>query len=567
MKTRPKKDTKKSSRACQYSGAQADVLIVGTGIAGLSTALKCADAGMKVFLSCKSSLEEGATRYAQGGIASVWAKDDSFEHHRDDTLKAGAGLCEPRAVDLCVKTGPQRVQELIELGVNFTRKSAKTSKEKNAAVGATPDFDLHREGGHGRRRILHADDLTGWEIERALIAQISQGVRKKNIRLAPHCTLIDLIIKKKGAKEKVPLGAYLFDEISEQVFSVAAPFTVLATGGAGKAYLYTSNPDTATGDGIAVAYRAGAKVSNLEFMQFHPTCLYHPVARTYLISEALRGEGAKLRSISGRDFMKDTHPLGALAPRDIVARAIDAELKRTGAKHVWLDATHLPAVDLRSKFPNIFQMCKDHGIDITRSPIPVVPAAHYTCGGIKTNLRGESSLKGLFAVGEVACTGLHGANRLASNSLLEAVVFAHEAATEIKKRFYSQIKRKRPRNIPIREWEPGKAVKIEEQIDIASNWFEVRSLMWNYVGIVRSNRRLKRAIQRIELLKKEIHEFYWNYLLTRDLLELRNLVTVAELMILSAQKRKESRGLHFTVDYPKLLSKARDTDLCLSSRK
>ncbi|MBI2711400.1 MAG: L-aspartate oxidase [Bdellovibrio sp.] len=526
------------------------ILILGTGIAGLSTALKFAK-NSQVTLVCKADRAEGATRYAQGGIASVWSKKDSFEEHKKDTLIAGAGLCHPDIVDLCVREGPSRVQELIDLGVEFTKShlAPTDSATSSDAMDPTEVFDLHREGGHGQRRILHSDDMTGWAIEKALLQQVSQN---PNIRILENHVAIDLITEgkafKKGVKNGRCLGAYVLDTATGQVLTLDARLTVLATGGAGKVYLYTSNPDTATGDGIAMAYRAGASVSNLEFVQFHPTCLYHPGAKTFLISEALRGEGAVLRTLSGEEFMKNHHPLGSLAPRDIVARAIDIEMKKSGDKNVLLDCSSIPRNELKSKFPNIYESCLKYGIDITTQAIPVVPAAHYTCGGVQVNEYGETSLEDLFALGEVACTGLHGANRLASNSLLEAVVFAQRVFEK------AQVKLKSSPPVldlpPIPQWDTGHAVELEEQIDIAANWREIRSLMWNYVGIVRSNRRLERAKRRLELLKKEINEYYWGFLLTRDLIELRNLLTVAELIVECASKRKESRGLHFTVDFP-----------------
>ena len=516
------------------------VLILGTGIAGLSAALKLARhssdaAPIKITLVCKADPAEGATRYAQGGIASVWSDKDSFEEHKEDTLRAGAGLCREQIVDICVREGPERVQELIDLGVEFTRGSDPTEV-----------FDLHREGGHGHRRILHAADLTGWAIEKALLEQIK---RDSNIEVLSDHIAIDLITEGKAFKRwRKPgrcMGAYVLDEKSRRIVTMAADVTILATGGAGKVYLYTSNPDVATGDGIAMAYRAGAQVANLEFMQFHPTCLYHPNAKTFLISEALRGEGAVLKTVGGDEFMIRHHSMKDLAPRDIVARAIDVEMKRTGDKYVLLDARAIP----KDKFPNIFETCMVYGIDFTREPIPVVPAAHYTCGGVLVDENAQTSIEGLYAIGEVACTGLHGANRLASNSLLEAVVFAHRACTHA----LSKITRKdpasgMPEHLP--EWDSGHAVELEEQIDIAANWLEVRTLMWNYVGIVRSNRRLDRARRRLEVLKAEVNAYYWNFLLTKDLIELRNLLTTAELIVQCAQYRRESRGLHYTVDYP-----------------
>lgn len=529
------------------SQARAQVLILGTGIAGLSAALKFARKGISVTVVSKDEPAEGATRYAQGGIASVWSKQDSFEEHKRDTLVAGAGLCHDSVVDLCVREGPARVQELIDLGVEFTR-------SHQAAADPTEEFDLHREGGHGRRRILHADDLTGWAIEKALLDQIAKN---RLITMLDHHIAIDLITEgklfRRWRKPGRCLGAYVLDCRTGEIRTIGADVVVLATGGAGKVYLYTSNPDTASGDGIAMAYRAGARVANLEFMQFHPTCLYHPTARTFLISEALRGEGGVLKTVAGEEFMSRHHPMASLAPRDIVARAIDIEMKRTGDKHVVLDMRHLAPEDIRTKFPNIYQTCLGLGIDVTKQPIPVVPAAHYICGGVLVDENAWTGIGGLYAVGEVACTGLHGANRLASNSLLEAVVFAHRSVehalqTWNQPQLAAQAHKEMPPHLP--EWDSGRAVELEERIDIAANWLEVRSLMWNYVGIVRSNRRLERAKRRIELLKSEVDTYYWNYLLTKDLIELRNLLTVAELIVQCALLRKESRGLHFTVDYP-----------------
>jgi L-aspartate oxidase len=454
---------------------------------------------------------------------------------------AGAGLCHPKIIDLCVEQGPERVRELIELGVEFT---------KNTVITTDPTeiFDLHREGGHGQRRILHADDLTGLAIEKALLQQIQ---KHPQIQILENHIAIDLITTRKISKKLSPsthtehcLGAYVLDRTTGKILTIAANATLLATGGAGKVYLYTTNPDVATGDGIAMAYRAGAQVANLEFMQFHPTCLYHPSARTFLISEALRGEGAVLRTLKGDDFMKKHHPMGSLAPRDQVARAIDLEMKRSGDKHVILDCSAISTNDLKNKFPNIYETCLNYGIDITRQSIPVVPAAHYLCGGVCVDASARTTINHLYAIGEVACTGLHGANRLASNSLLEAVVFAHAAAQDFKQRLekdpthFQNALQQLPHPLP--EWDSGPAVAIEEQIDIASNWLEIRSLMWNYVGIVRSNRRLERAQNRLALLRKEIDTYYWNYLLTQDLIELRNLLTLSELMV------------HYTVDYPNL---------------
>lgn len=519
-------------------GAGAKILILGTGIGGLTTALKFADHA-SVTVVAKDDPMEGSTRYAQGGIASVWSAQDSFEEHVADTLRAGAGLCHEDAVDLCVREGPARVRELIEWGVPFT----KTGPDPAEA------FDLHREGGHGKRRILHADDLTGLAIEKTLL---ERARLHPNIRILDRHIAIDLITEGKVLKRwRGPgrcLGAYVLNILTGEVLTLEADFTVLATGGAGKVYLYTSNPDVATGDGIAMAYRAGARVANLEFMQFHPTCLYHPNAKTFLITEALRGEGAVLKTMRGDEFMSEHHEMASLAPRDVVARAIDMEMKRSGARHVYLDATAIGEEDLRKKFPNIYEMCLQYGIDISRDPIPVVPAAHYTCGGVTVDLNGQTTIEGLYAVGEVASTGLHGANRLASNSLLEAVVFADRVVGHAVPRLAEPHRAGRLPQLP--PWDSGHAVELEEQIDITATWLEVRSLMWNYVGIVRSDARLERARARLSLITAEVKKYYWEYLLTKDLIELRNLITVADLIVQCASLRKESRGLHFNVDYP-----------------
>jgi L-aspartate oxidase len=523
------------------------VLILGTGIAGLSTALKFVSksAAIQVTLVAKERPEEGSTRYAQGGIASVWSKDDSFEEHIQDTLSAGAGLCDPVVVENCVREGPARVRELIDWGVRFTQQKGVDPTEELGFA-----YDLHREGGHSQRRILHADDLTGLEIERALLAQAQAHPR---IRILENHIAIDLITEGKLFKRwRSPgrcLGAYVLDSNSGQILTLAAQVTVLATGGAGKVYLYTSNPDVATGDGVAMAHRAGARVSNLEFMQFHPTCLFHPQARTFLISEALRGEGATLKNLGGESFMERYHALRELAPRDVVARAIDSEMKRTGDRHVWLDATSIPQV--RDRFPHISETCQKLGIDITVDPIPVVPAAHYHCGGVQVGQHGQTGVASLYAIGEVSCTGLHGANRLASNSLLEAVVYGHRVVEHALPLLSEDSSGSAPISAPdLPEWDPGRATPIEEKIDIAATWLEVRSLMWNYVGIVRTHRRLDRARRRLEMIRAEVNSYYWNNLLTRDLIELRNLITVAELMVQSALLRRESRGLHYIVDYP-----------------
>ena len=510
-----------------------DVLVLGSGIAGLSFALEAARHG-RVLVVTKREILEANTRYAQGGVSSVLGADDTFGEHVDDTLVAGAGLCKPNVVKLCVEEGPAAVRRLAEWGVSFDR-------------GDDGDYDLGREGGHSKRRVLHSGDITGAEIQRAL----TEGVRSHpNIEVLEHHHGVDLITTGKHLRIGGPnrcLGAYVLDVDGRRVLTVRAQCTVLATGGAGKVYKYTTNPDVATGDGIAMAYRAGARVANLEFFQFHPTCLFHPRANSFLISEALRGEGGELRLLDGTPFMKRYHELGSLAPRDIVARAIDNELKRRGEPHVLLDMTHLPADFLAERFPNIHARCVALGIDMRTDPIPVVPAAHYMCGGVQTDIDARTSVSGLYAIGEVACTGLHGANRLASNSLLEGAVFAARAARAVAadlEAAHGRLTEALP------SWDPGDAREPDEVVIITQNWKEIRQFMWNYVGIVRSDRRLARARNRIELLRDEIHEYYWDYRVTPDLLELRNLALVAELVIRCARLRKESRGLHYTIDHP-----------------
>jgi L-aspartate oxidase len=513
---------------------QFDFLVLGSGIAGLSLALKVAPHG-RVAVVTKKHRAESNTNYAQGGIAAVVGRDDSFESHVRDTLEAGAGLCREPVVRRMVEEGPARIAELIALGMHFS--------EKADPPGGRPEFDLGREGGHSARRILHAKDMTGREVERALL---DAAAAAPNITLLEDHLAIDLLTSQKfgyvGPNRCV--GAYVFHRATAQVETFLASAVILATGGCGKVYLYTTNPDIATGDGVAMAYRAGVPVANMEFIQFHPTCLYHPRAKSFLISEAVRGEGAELKTPDGVEFMAKYDPRRSLAPRDIVARAIDSEMKRTGADYVLLDITHKPARFIMDRFPNIYQTCLGYGLDITKEPIPVVPAAHYQCGGVVTTVDGETELPGLYGIGEVACTGLHGANRLASNSLLEALVCAHRAAT------HCLARRLPPPDFPVPDWTAGNADNPDEMVVVAHNWDEIRRCMWDYVGIVRTDKRLERALKRIQNLQAEIHEYYWDFNVTPDLLELRNIATVAELIIRCAQQRPESRGLHYNLDHP-----------------
>src|SRR5512139_893940 len=509
---------------------QADFLVLGGGVAGLSFALEAAAHGSVLVLT-KRARSEGNTQYAQGGIAGVLGADDSLESHVEDTLVAGAGLCHRDAVEVTVREGPERIRWLLSLGVEFDREA--------------PDrLHLTREGGHSRRRVAHAKDATGREVERALLAACDG----RGIRIVADAVAIDLVTSEKlglGGPNRA-LGAYVLDRASGEIATVAARVTVLATGGAGKVYLYTSNPDVATGDGVAMAYRAGAAVANMEFFQFHPTCLYHPQAKSFLISEALRGEGGILRNGAGEPFMIRYDPRKELAPRDIVARSIDAEMKRRGDDCAFLDMTHLPKSFLIEHFPYIHATIKEFGVDMTVQPIPVVPVAHYMCGGVVTDLMGRTSLPGLFAIGEVACTGLHGANRLASNSLLEGLVFGRRAAL----RATDAPADGTGPTPPIPDWNPGDALAPDEGVVVAHNWDELRRLMWNYVGIVRSVKRLERARTRLRILRSEIREYYWRYKVTPDLVELRNLADVAMLVVECALRRRESRGLHYLLDFP-----------------
>jgi L-aspartate oxidase len=517
-----------------------DVLIIGGGIAGLSLALRVADRA-RVTILAKAALTEGASLYAQGGVAAVLnGEEDSFESHIQDTLDAGAGLCHRDTVEFVVREGPAAIRWLIERGVPFSR-------EEHPHNGM--EYHLTREGGHSHRRVIHAADATGRAMETTLEAQVR---RHPNITLHENHIAIDLITSQKlGRPGPIRvLGVYALNKQDGHIRSYSTRFVVLATGGACKAYLYTSNPDTSTGDGIAMAWRAGCRVANMEFVQFHPTCLYHIRAKSFLISEAVRGEGGKLTLPNGKPFMQDHDPRGELAARDIVARAIDYEMKRGGLDYVHLDISHKPADFITSHFPTIYERCKEYGYDITREPIPVVPAAHYTCGGVMTDLSARTDLDRLYAVGECSFTGLHGANRLASNSLLECLVFAKAGAEDILKQFPSAGPT--PEGLPA--WDESRVTDPDEQVVVSHNWDELRRGMWSYVGIVRTSKRLQRALRRVELLKEEVREFYSNFKVTNDLIELRNLLLVSELIIRSALARKESRGLHFTRDYPQALA-------------
>jgi L-aspartate oxidase len=516
-----------------------DVAIIGSGLAGISVALNLASTHKVVIIS-KGALSVGASNYAQGGIAAVLDSADSHAEHIADTLIAGAGICDEEATRFIVENGRQSIEWLIEQGVPFT-------EDASAELG----FHLTREGGHSQRRIIHAADATGHAVQTTL----EQKLRNHpNITLLEDHCAIDLITTTKLhiVGENRCLGLYVQDIKNDRVITVEAQQTVLATGGAGKVYLYTSNPDSSTGDGIAMASRAGCRVANMEFIQFHPTCLYHPYAKSFLITEALRGEGALLKlpasagAAAGKRFMLDHDERAELAPRDIVARAIDFEMKKRGLDHVDLDISHQPAEFLKEHFPTIYARCLEFGIDITRQPIPVVPAAHYTCGGVVTNMHGQTDIAGLYAVGETAYTGLHGANRLASNSLLECLVLGRAAAQHISQQ-------KQHPSYALRAWDESQVTDADEEVVIAHNWDELRRFMWNYVSIVRTDKRLERAKHRIGLLREEIDEYYANFRITRDLLELRNLVEVASLIVDSALARKESRGLHYNLDYPETL--------------
>ena len=514
-----------------------DFVVIGSGIAGLSFALKVAKHGSVTVITKRKGADTN-TAWAQGGIACVTSGEDSFELHVRDTLEAGAGLCDEAVVRTIVTEGPDRIRELADLGLHFDEREVSGHRE----------LDLGKEGGHSKRRVLHVRDVTGKEIEETLLRELG---RQSDLQLLENHMAVDLITAAKlgFATEDRCLGVYVLDEKTGEVETIRSNWIVLATGGCGKVYLYTTNPDIATGDGVAMAWRAGVEIANMEFIQFHPTCLFHAQAKSFLISEAVRGEGGILRNNRGEDFMKRYDPRGSLAPRDIVARAIDAEIKRSGAKCVFLDITHKSPEFIRERFPHIYETCLRFGIDMSKQPIPVVPAAHYQCGGIKTDVNGATSLPGLYAVGEVACTGLHGANRLASNSLLEGLVVAHRAAAAAGE---GQCSSHLSWKVSLPEWQKGNVQDVDELVVIYHNWDEIRRLMWDYVGIVRTDKRLRRASARLRNLQREIREFYWNFKMSVDLLELRNLATVAALIVDSALNRQESRGLHYTLDYPEV---------------
>ena len=518
-----------------------DFLVIGSGISGLSFAIKAARLGSVTIVTKKAKVDT-ATNLAQGGIAAVLSPEDSFALHIEDTLRSGAGLCHEDIVKLVVETGPDRIEELIRLGVQFQSEANDPSH-----------LDLGKEGGHSARRIAHAMDLTGRKIEEGLLAQVAANPK---ITVLENHLAVDLLVSSKTGTPYQPhdsfsdqcLGAYVFDRETGRIDTYQAKVTVLCTGGTGKVYLYTTNPDIATGDGIAMAYRAGGRIGNLEFVQFHPTCLYHPQVKNFLISEAVRGEGGRLIDQHGRAFMHKYDSRGDLATRDTVARAIDSEMKASGDDCVYLDITHQPAEFLKNRFPTIYNKCLSLGIDMTKVPIPVVPAAHYMCGGVVTDQWGRTNIEGLFAFGETACTGLHGGNRLASNSLLEAVVFAHQAYLECEREWPDLRKAELPE---VAEWFAGEAQRIEENVLVSHNWDQIRRLMWNYVGIVRTEKRLALVRERLRAIANEVNQHYRDYILTPDLIELRNIAQVAELIVRCACLRKESRGLHYLVDFPK----------------
>jgi len=506
---------------------ETDYLVIGSGLAGLGFALSASHHG-RVMIVTKRGPADSNTSYAQGGVAAVLDPTDDTDAHIADTLKVGDGLCHVDVVERCVREAPAHIQRFAdEIGVPFDRDDQ-------------GDFVLGREGGHTARRIVHVKDMTGLAIERALLARVDE--RKDRIQVLPDHLAIDLLTTAKYGGPNAVFGAYVYDQRSGEIKTIVARAVILATGGAGKAYLYTTNPDVATGDGIAMAYRVGAAIGNMEFFQFHPTCLFHPAAKSFLISEALRGEGGILRLRDGTAFMPRYHEMKDLAPRDIVARAIDAELKRTGDDFVTLDMTHLPPEFVTERFPTIHQRCMELGIDMRRQPIPVVPAAHYSCGGVVVDPRGRTNVPNLYAVGEVAMTGLHGACRLASNSLLEAMVYAAHAADDVRHAAVA-------RPAQVTPWTAGEATTSDEAVVVSHNWDEIRRLMWNYVGIVRSDRRLARARHRIDVIRQEIRDYYWKVLVNGDVIELRNLALVADLIIESAIRRRESRGLHYNLDH------------------
>ena len=528
-----------------------DILIIGSGAAGLSLALKLANQSNLAILS-KDALIEGATLYAQGGVSAALDKHDSIESHVQDTLITGVGLCNPEIVRFVVERAQESIDWLVNMGVDFTR--------LNESSKTTSPFHLHKEGGHSHRRVIHAADATGKAIETTLESRVR---KHKNIELFEHHVAVDLITTHKLSKNRRRCtGAYVLDSREKKVKAFRARNVVLATGGAGKVYLYTSNPDSCTGDGVAMASRIGCRIANMEFIQFHPTCLYHPMAKSFLISEALRGEGAKLLLKNGNEFMHRYDKREELAPRDIVAKAIDHEMKRLGHDCVYLDISNKSQEFIEQHFPNIYKYCLNLGINISTEPIPVVPAAHYTCGGVLVNKNGQTDIPGLYAIGEVSYSGLHGANRMASNSLLECFVFAHSAYKHIQQTLSESDM---PEKIP--EWDESRVTNSDEEVVVSHNWDEIRRFMWDYVGIVRTTKRLHRAHHRIKLLQSEISEYYGNFRITKDLIELRNLALVAELIIKSALRRKESRGLHYTTDFPVTNNIDTPKDTIIESKK
>lgn len=523
-----------------------DILILGSGAAGLTLALRLAQAGRRVTVVSKTRLESGSTLWAQGGISAVLDATDTLEDHVRDTLTAGGGLCDEAVVRYTVERGPAAIRWLVDQGVAFTR-------DDDDPTGSR--LHLTREGGHSHRRVVHAADATGRAVETTLA---TLAANHPNIRIRERAVAVDLIVDPDSRKVQ---GVYLYDRASKEVEAVPAKVVALCTGGANQVYLYSSNPFGASGDGIAMAWRAGCRVANMEFMQFHPTCLYHKDSRSFLMTEALRGEGGYLRlpgdnGTPGDRFMLRFDERAELAPRDIVARAIDHEMKRLGLRHVLLDVTHLPADFIKGHFPGIYAHCLELGLNITKDPIPVVPSAHFTCGGVMTDFAARTDIDSLYAIGEVACTGLHGANRLASNSLLECLVFAAAAADDILQRLNTL-----PAPSPLKPWDASRVRDSDEDVVVSHNWLELRTFMWDYVGIVRTTKRLKRALNRVELLQREIQDYYGNYRVSHHLIELRNLVVCAELIVRSALERKESRGLHHTLDFPQSLAQTGPTVL------